>query len=115
MLAEESGRALAVDERCAGRAGRAEARIGFGATLPVPHSGRGDGAEAFRTDSPKARIELLDGGHFLLEAHVDEVAALMREFLSSVLPTTGAKVSFDLSDASVMVRDQAQIALRLVG
>ena len=39
------------------------------------------GAEAFRTDAPGARIELLDGGHFLLEAHVDEVAALVLDFL----------------------------------
>jgi pimeloyl-ACP methyl ester carboxylesterase len=40
------------------------------------------GAEAFHTDVPGARIELLDGGHFLLEAHVDEVAALVRDFLA---------------------------------
>jgi pimeloyl-ACP methyl ester carboxylesterase len=40
------------------------------------------GAEAFRADVPDARIELLDGGHFLLEAHVDEVAALVRDFLA---------------------------------
>jgi pimeloyl-ACP methyl ester carboxylesterase len=39
------------------------------------------GAEAFRTDVPHAQIELLDGGHFVLEAHVDQVAALIRGFL----------------------------------
>jgi pimeloyl-ACP methyl ester carboxylesterase len=44
------------------------------------------GAEAFRTDSPDARVELLDGGHFLLEAHADEVAALMRDFLPAPRP-----------------------------
>lgn len=33
------------------------------------------GAEAFLRDSPHARIELLDGGHFLLESHLDEVAS----------------------------------------
>jgi pimeloyl-ACP methyl ester carboxylesterase len=38
------------------------------------------GAEAFRRDVPDARIELLDGGHFLLESHLDEVAGLVREW-----------------------------------
>jgi pimeloyl-ACP methyl ester carboxylesterase len=38
------------------------------------------GAEAFRRDVPDARIELLDGGHFLLESHLDEVAGLIREW-----------------------------------
>lgn len=40
------------------------------------------GAEAFLGDAPHARIELLDGGHFLLEAHVEEVAALVFDFLA---------------------------------
>lgn len=31
------------------------------------------GAEAFRRDAPEARVDLLDGGHFLLESHLDEV------------------------------------------
>jgi pimeloyl-ACP methyl ester carboxylesterase len=49
--------------------------------------GRGDpifvpaGAEAFRVDLPEAEIHLLDGGHFLLETHANEVAALILEFL----------------------------------
>ena len=34
-----------------------------------------DGASAFLRDAPHARVELLDGGHFLLESHLDEVAA----------------------------------------
>jgi pimeloyl-ACP methyl ester carboxylesterase len=42
------------------------------------------GAEAFRADSPRARVELLDGGHFLLESHVDEVATSVRAFLADV-------------------------------
>ena len=42
------------------------------------------GAEAFRADAPNARIELLDGGHFVLEAHVDEVASLVLEFLGGL-------------------------------
>lgn len=32
-----------------------------------------EGAEAFRRDAPHARVELLDGGHFLLESHLDDV------------------------------------------
>ncbi|GAY15703.1 alpha/beta fold hydrolase [Mycobacterium sp. shizuoka-1] len=50
--------------------------------------GRGDeifgpaGARAFAADSPDAEIHLLDGGHFLLESAVDDVAALMTDFLA---------------------------------
>lgn len=50
--------------------------------------GRGDeifgpaGAEAFATDLPDAEIHLLDGGHFLLESALDDVAGLMRNFLA---------------------------------
>lgn len=49
--------------------------------------GRGDeifapaGAEAFAEDAHDAEIHLLDGGHFLLESAVAEVAALIRDFL----------------------------------
>lgn len=43
------------------------------------------GAEAFRADSPHVRVELVDGGHFLLEAHVDEVALSVRSFLHDAL------------------------------
>ncbi len=38
------------------------------------------GAEAFRRDAPSARIELLDGGHFLLESHLDEVARIILDW-----------------------------------
>jgi len=49
--------------------------------------GRGDeifgpaGAEAFAADLPYAEIHLLDGGHFLLESALDEVATLILKFL----------------------------------
>lgn len=49
--------------------------------------GRGDeifgpaGAEAFAADLPYADIHLLDGGHFLLESALDEVAPLIAIFL----------------------------------
>lgn len=44
-----------------------------------------DGARAFADDVPKARIHLLDGGHFLLESAADEVGELMIEFLGEAL------------------------------
>ena len=56
--------------------------------------GRGDeifgpaGAQAFAEDLPDAEIHLLDGGHFLLESALDEVAGLIRSFLAKVLPAT---------------------------
>ncbi|SEH81336.1 Pimeloyl-ACP methyl ester carboxylesterase [Mycolicibacterium rutilum] len=40
-----------------------------------------DGARAFGKDAPDAEIHLLDGGHFLLETAVDQVAELIRDFL----------------------------------
>jgi pimeloyl-ACP methyl ester carboxylesterase len=42
-----------------------------------------EGAAAFRQDSPEARVELVDGGHFLLESHLDVVAATVRDWLSA--------------------------------
>ncbi|WP_433178729.1 alpha/beta fold hydrolase [Actinoallomurus sp. CA-150999] len=45
-----------------------------------------DGARAFAEDLPDAEIHLLDGGHFLLESAVEEVAALIRDFLANVKP-----------------------------
>ncbi|MER5778267.1 alpha/beta hydrolase [Streptomyces sp. NPDC002039] len=43
------------------------------------------GAEAFRRDAPDAEILLLDGGHFLLESHPDDVAAAIIRFRPRVL------------------------------
>jgi pimeloyl-ACP methyl ester carboxylesterase len=40
------------------------------------------GASAFLADSPEARVELVDGGHFLLESHLDEVAGTIRDWLA---------------------------------
>jgi pimeloyl-ACP methyl ester carboxylesterase len=39
------------------------------------------GAEAFRRDIPDAEVHLLDTGHFALETHAPEIAALIRDFL----------------------------------
>jgi pimeloyl-ACP methyl ester carboxylesterase len=44
-----------------------------------------DGALAFARDLPNAEINLLDGGHFLLESRLAEVVALIRPFLEEHL------------------------------
>ncbi|MCM5680165.1 alpha/beta hydrolase [Schlegelella sp. S2-27] len=41
-------------------------------------------ARAYLRDLPDAELHLLDGGHWLLETHVEEVASLMRDFLGRV-------------------------------
>jgi len=41
-------------------------------------------ARAYLRDLPNAELHLLNGGHWLLETHLDEVVALMREFLQRV-------------------------------
>jgi pimeloyl-ACP methyl ester carboxylesterase len=41
-------------------------------------------ARAYLRDLPDAELHLLDGGHWLLETNLDEVAALMRDFLLRV-------------------------------
>ncbi|MFI6642645.1 alpha/beta fold hydrolase [Streptomyces sp. NPDC050504] len=43
------------------------------------------GAEAFARDLPNAEIHLLDAGHFALETHGPELAALIRDFLARTL------------------------------
>jgi pimeloyl-ACP methyl ester carboxylesterase len=44
-----------------------------------------DGALAFARDLPQAEINLLDGGHFLLESRLAEVVALIGPFLEDHL------------------------------
>lgn len=39
-------------------------------------------ARAYLRDLPDAELHLLDGGHWLLETHLDEVVALTRDFLT---------------------------------
>jgi pimeloyl-ACP methyl ester carboxylesterase len=45
-----------------------------------------EGALAFAQDAPGAEIHLLDGGHFLLESHLDIAADHIRGFLGRTLP-----------------------------
>lgn len=40
------------------------------------------GAEAYKRDNAEAEVHLLDTGHFALESHGPEIAALMRDFLA---------------------------------
>lgn len=47
---------------------------------------RAEGALAFAEDAPSAEICLLDGGHFLLESHLDAAAGIIRGFLDRTLP-----------------------------
>jgi pimeloyl-ACP methyl ester carboxylesterase len=41
-----------------------------------------EGAKAFQRDLPAAELHLLEAGHFALETHAPEIAALMRDFLA---------------------------------
>lgn len=43
-------------------------------------------ARAYLRDLPDAELHLLDGGHWLLETHLDEVVRLVRDFLGRVHP-----------------------------
>ncbi|QSI30145.1 alpha/beta fold hydrolase [Variovorax sp. RKNM96] len=40
------------------------------------------GAEAFRKDVPDAQVVLFDTGHFALETHATQIAAVIRDFLA---------------------------------
>jgi pimeloyl-ACP methyl ester carboxylesterase len=46
------------------------------------------GAAAYQRDLPDAEIHLLDAGHFALETHAEEVAALIRTFLDNAIGST---------------------------
>ncbi|NYF18372.1 pimeloyl-ACP methyl ester carboxylesterase [Microbacterium sp. AK009] len=41
-----------------------------------------DGARAFARDADAVRVELIDGGHFLLESHLDEVVDVITSWLA---------------------------------
>jgi pimeloyl-ACP methyl ester carboxylesterase len=45
------------------------------------------GARAYKKDLPGAEVHLLDAGHFALETHHSEIAALIRDFLGRTLAT----------------------------
>jgi pimeloyl-ACP methyl ester carboxylesterase len=39
--------------------------------------------EAYRRDVPKAQVRVLDAGHFALDTAADEIADLVRRFMST--------------------------------
>lgn len=60
------------------------------------------GAEAFRRDIPDAEVSFIDGGHFPLESHLDEIALIIRVFLARTLDTQqGAALFGELNLDSV--------------
>jgi pimeloyl-ACP methyl ester carboxylesterase len=40
--------------------------------------------EAYRRDVPNAEVHIVDGGHFALDTAADDIAALVRNFVSSL-------------------------------
>jgi pimeloyl-ACP methyl ester carboxylesterase len=46
-----------------------------------------DGARAYLRDIPDAELHVLDTGHFALETHSSEIAALMLEFMKRRVDT----------------------------
>ncbi|WP_183315638.1 alpha/beta fold hydrolase [Chelatococcus caeni] len=48
-------------------------------------------ARAYLRDLPEAELHLLDGGHWALETNLDEIVALMRDFLGRVHSEGGAR------------------------
>jgi len=53
---------------------------------PQDHYMPEQSAKAYLRDLPGAELHLLDGGHWLLETHLDEVVPLLRDFLGRVAP-----------------------------
>jgi pimeloyl-ACP methyl ester carboxylesterase len=47
--------------------------------------------EAYRRDVPKAEVHVVDGGHFVLDTAADEIAQIVRGFLSSDAQSLKAK------------------------
>jgi pimeloyl-ACP methyl ester carboxylesterase/alkylhydroperoxidase family enzyme len=69
------------------------------------------GAEAFRRDIPDAEIRLVDAGHFPLEAHLDQVALIIRAFLARTLDAAqGAALFGELNMHSVLANGKEIVA-----
>ncbi|SDD41238.1 alpha/beta fold hydrolase [Paraburkholderia lycopersici] len=65
------------------------------------------GAEAFRRDIPDAEVRFVDGGHFPLESHLDEVAGIVRAFLARTLDVAqGAALFGMLGEATTPAQAQ---------
>ena len=69
------------------------------------------GAEAFRRDIPEAEIRFVDGGHFALESHLDEIALIIRAFLARTLDTEQGTALFgELNMDSVPAQGKERVA-----
>jgi hypothetical protein len=53
------------------------------------------GAEAFRRDIPDAEVRFIEGGHFPLESHLDEVAGMIRALFARTLDLELRAAGFD--------------------
>jgi pimeloyl-ACP methyl ester carboxylesterase len=49
------------------------------------------GAAPYARDNPDAEVHMIDTGHFALETHGPEIAALMRDFLGRTMPRAAAE------------------------
>lgn len=67
------------------------------------------GAEAFRRDLPDAEIRFVDGGHFPLEAHLDEVGGIVRAFLARTLDVAQGEALFGALNADDASGSAAEI------
>jgi pimeloyl-ACP methyl ester carboxylesterase len=52
-----------------------------------------ESARAYLRDLPDAELHLLGGGHWLLETHLEEVTAIVRDFLGRLHPAMPGQVS----------------------
>ncbi|KVQ34954.1 alpha/beta hydrolase [Burkholderia cepacia] len=65
------------------------------------------GAEAFKRDIPDAEVHFVDGGHFPLESHLDEVAGIIRAFFARTLDVAQGQALFGaLDDVSASAEAQ---------
>ena len=66
------------------------------------------GAAAFKRDIPGAQVEVLDTGHFALETHGAEIAAIISEFLQHKLEATRGDCATKLPTAPSNSRERAR-------
>jgi hypothetical protein len=48
------------------------------------------GAQAFKRDNPAAEVHILEGGHFVMDTRLDDVAAITGAFLARLSSGAGA-------------------------
>lgn len=73
------------------------------------------GAEAFRRDVPAAEIRFVDGGHFPLESHVDEVADIVRAFLARTIDAEQGKALFGEFNAATAPAEAKDVLAAMQG